>query len=52
MKTGKLQAKDVLNAYTLQAIKATEETNCVTEFLYDEALEMAENLDKFEANLY
>ena len=41
-----LPAKKVLDAFTLQAIEATERTNCVTEFLYEEALLRIEALSK------
>jgi hypothetical protein len=40
-----LNARTVLEAFTSKAIDATEKTNCVSEFLFDEALAMAETLD-------
>ena len=40
-----LNAQTVLEAFTSKAIDATEKTNCVAEFLFDEALAMAETLD-------
>ena len=41
-----MTAEKALLAYTWKAIEATEATNCVTEFLYSEALKTARQLDK------
>ena len=41
LKKNNLNAKTVVEAYTSKAIDATEKTNCVAEFLFDEALAMA-----------
>ena len=43
LKKNNLNAKTVVEAYTSKAIDATEKTNCVAEFLFDEALAMAGN---------
>ncbi len=41
-----VSVKKVLDLAFSKAIKVTEETNCVTEFLFQEAYEMAAKLDK------
>lgn len=46
LQRGQLTAKQVLEAFTLQAVAATEQTNCVTEFLYDSALLQVQQLDQ------
>ena len=33
-----ISCQDILKVMTIKAIEATEATNCVTEFLYDEAI--------------
>ena len=46
IKTGSITCQDAINAFTLKAIEATEITNCVTEFLYDQAIVQARSLDE------
>ena len=38
LKDGSISCQDILKVMTIKAIEATEATNCVTEFLYDEAI--------------
>ena len=51
LQNSELSAELVLKAYTRKAIEATEATNCVTEFLYNEALETTRKLDKLSPEL-
>ena len=51
LKKNNLNVKTVLEAYTSKAIDATEKTNCVAEFLFDDALAMAGNTFFFIAIL-
>ena len=46
LKTNQVTSEMVLKAYTWKAIEATEATNCVTEFLFEEALQRARQLDQ------
>ncbi|CAK9441335.1 uncharacterized protein LODBEIA_P52040 [Lodderomyces beijingensis] len=46
LKTKKISCVEVLKAYTAAAIVASKLTNCVYEFLPDEALEFARGLDR------
>lgn len=45
LNSGSISSQDVLMAFTLKAIEATEATNCVTEFLFEEAMARAQYLD-------
>ena len=38
LKDGSLSCQDIIKVMTIKAIEATEATNCVTEFLYDDAI--------------
>ena len=46
LKTNQVTSEMVLKAYTWKAIEATEATNCVTEFLFAEALQRARQQDQ------
>ena len=46
LKTNQVTSEKVLKVYTWKAIEATEATNCVTDFLYVEALSRARQLDQ------
>ena len=46
LKSNQLTSERVLKVYTWKAIEATEATNCVTDFLYVQALSRARQLDQ------
>lgn len=49
IRSGKLRSEDVTLAYITRAIEAHKKTNCLTEILFDDALEQAQELDAYYA---
>ncbi|KAM0723626.1 hypothetical protein Q7P37_000614 [Cladosporium fusiforme] len=48
IQSGRASAEEVVLAYIAKACQAHEKTNCLTEICFDEAIEKAKALDKFQ----
>lgn len=49
LRNGSISAEEALKAFTLKAVEVTEATNCVTQFMYEDSLNIAKSLDNLPA---